>query len=317
MAMMRSTDRTRRRWRAIGATLGAATVGMAGVLVVPTGAQAASDRVAVVDQRYGVRIFSAGVSRWTAGSAQWSWKRPAGSGWKNLSDVKFRKQGSRYVVLVAASGGRAGIVDYATRKVRYQVTPGGNPHAIELLPNGAVVVASSDPGKLTLYGKGRTSPAATKAFAKAHAVYWDSAIKRLWAAGGTRLCSYKVSGAATAPKLTNAACRKVTGNVHDLSPVYGTSANLWMSNTSHVYRYDINRNRFQRAAGYIDTSKIKSVGNHSGGLVVTTKVSGANRDGTYGNGNVWLYRLNGSYVGNRYLSGAAIYKARPVVWSYR
>ncbi|MGC4806468.1 DUF6528 family protein [Micromonospora sp. DT233] len=290
---------------------------MVGVLVAPTGAQAASDRVAVVDQRYGVRIFSAGASRWTAGSALWSWKRPAGSGWKNLSEVKFRKQGSRYVVLVAASGGRAGIVDYSTRKLRRQFVPGGNPHAIELLPTGAAVVASSDPGKLTLYGKGRTSPAATKSFAKAHAVYWDSTIKRLWAAGGTRLCSYKVSGTATSPRLTNAACRSVTGNVHDLSPIYGSPAGLWMSNTRHVYQYDINRNQFWRAPGSIDTNKIKSVGNHSGGLVFTTRVVGKNGDGTYGHGNVWLYQLNGSYVGNRYLAGAAIYKARPVVWSYR
>ncbi|GAB3138881.1 hypothetical protein GCM10027290_07050 [Micromonospora sonneratiae] len=41
-----------------------------------------------------------------------------------------------------------------------------------------------------------------------------------------------------------------------------------------------------------------------------------NRDGTWGNGNVWLYRLDGSYAGNRWVRGAAIYQARPVVWTY-
>ncbi|MFU8850409.1 DUF6528 family protein [Micromonospora sp. SL1-18] len=281
---------------------------------MPASAQAATGRVAIVDQRSGVKIFSLGSSSWK-GSPLWSWSPARTAAWSNLSDVKFRSYGGRNVVLVTASGGRAAIIDYSTRKTRWTASPGGNPHAIELLPNGAVVVASSS-GRLTAYGKGRTS-GRTYSFPSAHAVLWEPGTRRLWALGGTRLCSYKVGGTATSPTLTNKSCRTTPSGGHDLSPVYGTSAELWLSTTSHVYTYNINRGTLRRASGYIDNSQIKSVGNHAGGLVVTTKVTKKNSDGTWGNGNVWLYKLNGSYVGNRYRPGAAIYKARPVVWSYR
>ncbi|MFD2768235.1 DUF6528 family protein [Micromonospora eburnea] len=289
-------------------------VGVGGAVAMSAPAQAAAGQAAVVDQRSGVKIFSLGSSSWK-GSPLWSWNAPRTAAWKNVSDVKFRTYGGRKVVLVTASGGRAAIIDYSTKKTRWTASPGGNPHAIELLPNGAVVVASSS-GKLTAYGKGKSS-GRSYSFPSAHAVLWEPGTKRLWALGGTKLCSYKVGGSATSPTLTGKACRTTPSGGHDLSPVYGASAQLWLSTTSHVYTYNINRGTLSRASGYIDNSRIKSVGNHAGGLVVTTRVTKANSDGTWGTGNVWLYKLNGSYVGNRYRPGAAIYKARPVVWSYR
>jgi hypothetical protein len=62
---------------------------------------------------------------------------------------------------------------------------------------------------------------------------------------------------------------------------------------------------------------IKSIGNQPGGLVITTQVTKANSNGSWGDGNVWLYNQSGSHVGHRFVRGATIYKARPVVWSYR
>ncbi|WP_433384868.1 hypothetical protein [Micromonospora sp. KLBMP9576] len=75
---------------------------------------------------------------------------------------------------------------------------------------------------------------------------------------------------------------------------------------------------FRLTPGYIDNSKIKSVGNHPGGPV-TIRVPGdtANPNGSWGNGNIWRYGRVGSSVGNRYLRGSAIHKARPVVWETR
>jgi hypothetical protein len=147
-------------------------------------------------------------------------------------------------------------------------------------------------------------------------VLWDPTINRLWALGGTKLCSYRVGGSATSPTLTGKACRTTASGGHDLSPMYGHAA-LWLSTSGHVYSYNINRGTLLTASGSIDNRSIKSVGNQPGGLVITTKVTKANSDGTWGNGNIWLYNQNGSYVGNRFVRGAAIYKARPVVWSYR
>ncbi|TVT27178.1 hypothetical protein FNH05_30970 [Amycolatopsis rhizosphaerae] len=288
---------------------------LAGTLVASvTPAYAASGRVAVVDQRHGVLIFDLADGTWN-GSPRWQF-HPSGNGWQNPSDVKFRTYGGRNTVLVTASGGMAATVDYATRRVTWSQYVGGNPHAMELLPGGAVVVASSTGNRLTVYGKGghtgRTYP-----FGDAHAVLWNAATQRLWALGGTKLCSYAVRGTATAPTLTGKSCVDVPSGAHDLAPVHGTATQLWFSTTRHVYRYDINRGTSVRAPKYIDNRSIKSIGNQPGGLVITTQVRHGNADGTWGNGNVWLYRQDGAYVGKRSRTGAAIYKARPVVWESR
>ncbi|RSM49765.1 hypothetical protein DMB66_44655 [Actinoplanes sp. ATCC 53533] len=295
----------------VGVGLGA---GVAAVLAAPAPASAASGFVAIVDQRNGILVFNLASSRWS-GRAKWTFK-PTGPAWKNLSDVRFRKYGGRTTVLVTASGGMAATVDYKTHKVTWKQNVGGNPHAMELLPTGAVVVASSKTGRLTAYGKGRHTGRSV-AFPDAHAVVWNAASGRLWALGGTALCSYAVRGTATAPRLAGKSCVRAPKGGHDLAQVQGAPSKLWFSSKSHVYQYDINSRTGARAAGYIDNAKIKSVGNQPGGLVITTQVKGANADGTWGNGNVWLYNQNGSYAGNRYRAGAAIYKARPVVWEAR
>ncbi|MEU8264568.1 DUF6528 family protein [Micromonospora sp. NPDC048999] len=290
-------------------------VGVGGAVAGAAPAQAAAGQAAIVDQRSGVKIFNLDSTTWK-GNGVWAWNKPKTAAWSNLSDVKFRTYGGRKVVLAVASGGAAGIIDYSTKKTTWSASPGGNPHAIELLPNGAVVVASSA-GKLTAYGKGKTS-GRTYSFADAHAVLWEPGTKRLWALGGNQLCSFKVGGTATAPTLSGKVCAKTpSGGGHDLSPVYGQSAQLWLSTGSHVYTYNLNRGTFSKASGSIDNSQIKSIGNISGGLVITAKVTKANSDGTWGTNKVSLYKLNGSSAGSRTYTGAAIYKARPVVWNYR
>lgn len=294
-----------------GVGLGA---GVAAVVAAPAPAYAASGRVAIVDQRHGILVFDLASSSWS-GKAKWKF-RPTGRAWKNLSDVKFRTYGGRATVLVTASGGMVATVDAKTRKVTWSQNVGGNPHAMELLPSGAVVVASSKTGRLTTYGKGRHTGHGIP-FPDAHAVAWNAASGRLWALGGAKLCSYAVGGTATAPRLTGKSCVGAPKGGHDLAQVYGAPSKLWFSTKSHVYQYDTRSRTGVRAAGYIDNAKVKSVGNQPGGLVITTQVKGANSDGTWGDGNVWLYNQNGSYAGNRYRAGAAIYKARPVVWEAR
>jgi hypothetical protein len=294
--------------------LGALAAAAGVVAVGPTPAFAASGRVAVVDQRNGIQMFDLSSSSWNGRKSLWSFN-PSGHAWSNLSDVRFRSYGGRNTVLVTASGGMAATVDYATRRVTWSQDVGGNPHSMELLPTGAVVIASSA-GRLTAYGKGRHTPHSVS-FTDAHAVLWNAATHRLWALGGTRLCSFAVAGTATSPRLTGRSCTTVPSGAHDLSPVYGSSTQLWFSTHSHVYQYNINRGTRTRARGYIDEAYIKSVGNQPGGLVVTSQVSRANSDGTWGTANVWLYKQNGAYAGNRYRAGAAIYKARPVVWERR
>jgi Family of unknown function (DUF6528) len=302
---------------AVHAEAGRSGAGIAAVAAVtaPLAARAVSGHVGIVDQRHGVMIFDLASPNWT-GEAPWSWQ-PRGAQWRNLSDVKFRSYGGRNTVLVTASGGGAAIIDHATHRVTWSAQPGGNPHSIELLPTGAVVVASSTGNRLSLYGKGRTTDPTLVEFSDAHGVLWDAATHRLWVLG-RKLCSYQLAGSATSPELTGRTCMdaKIDGG-HDLSPVHGNAVELWFSTSKHVYVYNVNRGTRSPAAGRIDNRSIKSVGNQPGGLVITTQVKGENADGTWGTGNVWLYNQNGSYVGNRFRPGAAIYKARPVIWDRR
>ena len=284
--------------------------------VAASTAAAPSGPVAIVDQRHGVQIFNLASRNWNR-NRPWTWSH-GGRTWSNLSDVKFRSYGGRNTLLLTASGGQAATVDYATRRMTWTEFVGGNPHAMELLPTGAVVIASSTGDKLTAYGKGQHDRAQTIDFKEAHAVLWDGARRQLWAAGGALLCAYRLGGSATKPKLTQISCPvKDLKNAHDVSPMYGHAGELWLSDDVGVYVYNIGRGTRSKAPGSISQKNIKSVGNQPGGLIVTAQVTHENEDGTWGNGNVWLYQQNGTYVGNRFRRNAAIYKARPVVWERR
>ncbi|HWO23026.1 MAG TPA: DUF6528 family protein [Kofleriaceae bacterium] len=191
-------------------------------------AAAASGPVAIVDQRHGVMIFNLASQNWNRDKPSWSWS-PRGDSWRNLSDVKFRSYGGRNTLLVTASSGRAATVDYATRRVTWTATPGGNPHSIELLPSGAVVVASSATGRLTVYGKGHETSDSHVELPDAHAVLWDAKLNQLWALGGNQLCRYSVEGPEARPKLRRAGCVSTPPGGHDLSPVHGNPAEMWLS----------------------------------------------------------------------------------------
>ncbi|MGH8876141.1 MAG: hypothetical protein ACRD0P_02160, partial [Stackebrandtia sp.] len=71
---------------------------------------------------------------WNQDTIQWSW-HSGSTGWSNLSDVRFRNtKHFGQVVLAAASGGYAGIIT-GDGDVLWTGEPGGNPHAIERVPN--------------------------------------------------------------------------------------------------------------------------------------------------------------------------------------
>jgi hypothetical protein len=299
--------------------------------------RAPSGQVGIVDQNHGrVMIFDVAFRDWNR-EAQWSWT-PHGAGWVNLSDVKFRSYGGRNTVLVAASGGKVATVDLTTRRETWSAEPGGNPHAIELLPTGAVAVASSTGGRLTLYGKDQHQASDTEKFERAHAVLWDPDNRLLWALGGDQLCSYRIGGSANAPRFdAGKRCKQLpldgprqngeslaeAVDAHDLSPVHGNPAEMWFSTRHAVYLYNIRQSSIRRVPGSISQPDIKSVGNQAGGWVVTSQVKHANPPPhgktipSWGSPNIWLYNPDGSYLGNRFVRGAAIYKARPVVWERR
>ncbi|GAA2998406.1 DUF6528 family protein [Kitasatospora albolonga] len=181
----------------------------------------------------------------------WSWnaeRAPELAGMRrsvgaNPTEAKSRRwHGHRYL-LATASGGLAAVVEQRSRQVRWAVDTGsGNPHSIELLPDGNVAVASSASGQLRLYtaSQGPHSDHYTwHPLPGAHGVHWDGARGLLWALGSTELTALRPGGTPAAPTLTTVRTVPLPGpGGHDLAPVAGAPGRFWITARDRVWQYD-------------------------------------------------------------------------------
>lgn len=102
------------------------------------------------------------------------------------SGVKFRTGNRVYgdVVLIACSGGYAGVISFPQGEELWHVDLcGNNPHSIEILPDGAVATASSNGNEVRLYAPQSTEYTSVTV-PDAHAVLWDDDNECLWALEG-------------------------------------------------------------------------------------------------------------------------------------
>nr|WP_275477338.1 DUF6528 family protein [Streptomyces roseifaciens] len=106
------------------------------------------------------------------------------------TDAKWAA-GGRAVTVSASSGGVA-VIEYPSKRVLFYALPGGNPHSVQMLPDGNLVVACSTGGdRLALYSTHRldklpeTEEAMRTKLIDAHGVWWDSTRELLWAIGRT------------------------------------------------------------------------------------------------------------------------------------
>ena len=146
--------------------------------------------VIAVDQANGGRIcvFNS-MSDWSAtGVVRWSWA-PTEShgipaehrGWfSSPSEARWCED----YVLLAASGGGVAVIRYADQKVVFHANAGGNPHAVELLPGGVLVSASSTGSRVTLFFCHDTTVVPmTYPVMDAHGLVWDQRTGHLWVSG--------------------------------------------------------------------------------------------------------------------------------------
>ncbi|KAK2746829.1 hypothetical protein FQN57_002871 [Myotisia sp. PD_48] len=238
--------------------------------------RAANYHVAAVDQNSKtVRVFPRN-GKWNDDGIFWSFNAGSPSwtpkaNWRNLSDVKFRKTGKHgWIALVTASEGNVGIInvtkekrDNDLRQLMWTGYAGDNPHAIERIPyNGAIVAASSTPGKLTMwvpsdpddindYSKLRKSH--TYDMDGAHGVLWDPrgsdtvADGRLWALGRRWLVKYKVVGKGLDTKLVQDGSKiEIHGKSlgHDLQPDYTNKDVLLVTDSDGAYAYNTKTNKW-------------------------------------------------------------------------
>ena len=304
--------------------LAAAAVGAPAItLLGQQGAQAAVTAnyyVATTEQTKNKVLVFPKNKAFSDANVHWSFS-PGGGAWSNLSDVKIRETAAQgWIALMAASGGKAGIVNIGSEKntelndVAWSATPGGNPHAIERVPgNGSVIVASSD-GKLTLYAPssvgnlGSLAKVQTVDYPGAHGVLWDPTYELLWVVGKNRFSHYAVMGSKRNTRLKYAAHFSLgSGNLgHDLQPDYTNHQKMLITSTKGVYELLTDGGSF-RTRKISSESGVKSYVKHSSGEVVSIRGDGTQpRD--------WANKtVRFSASPDRTRSGAQFYKAR--IWT--
>lgn len=280
--------------------------------------EATAKEMIICDQKNS-RIVMVDVANGNA--ITWEWKptasyamiRSGAQGWfTNLSEAKPIYSGK--YILATASGGGVAIINVSTKKAIWYDYAGGNTHSAEILPNGNVVTASSTGGYLLIfttdsYINDDSKQGGKVTFEDVHNVVWDKAHKWLWAAGKDKLKAFSYNNSCGSPVLTlQKTYTMPQGNAHDLFPVHGSTTDLWLSNSNHVYKFNVNTGVFtliKNSAGANITS-VKSISSGPSGY--TTIIDKANGNG----GETWrtdvITDLNGATVFKNTSFG--MYKAR-------
>ncbi|HLK43672.1 MAG TPA: DUF6528 family protein [Thermoleophilia bacterium] len=269
------------------------------------------------------RVLVIGCARdGVAAVVRWSWSAvsdplladldPAHT-WRNVSEAKVRVLDGRGLLLAGASEGLAVALTYPQAEVLWAtVIPTLNVHSLEVLPEGNVAVAASDPGVVRVYAAAlgpRSEAFVSFDLPGAHGVYWDQARGVLWAVGYSDLVALQVGGTTSAPTLTlvlRVALPDPSG--HDLDRVAADPSRLWVTTGGHVWQYDADAGQFVGYAGRsaIDTAGVKSVGdNPLTGRVLTVQPEPGNAC-TWCTSSVALHLPEDTVR----LPGASLYKAR-------
>jgi hypothetical protein len=233
----------------------AATTGSAQAVVLPQASFPSNYNIGVSDVcAKAIFVYGVNTTTWTTSSSSYIQKYTNNWG-STFADIKFRKLpkalGSRTagtpVVLSTTPNGTPHVTmtDFTgTTPFWYgNVTPSSaNPHAVELLPNGTVVVANSDGGTVQTFNpwtqaNGGT-PLHTYTFNNAHGVMYNPTQNKVYVIGGGSLRSYTYSGTAlTLSQTWNLPGTSPGG--HDLNAMYGsTKFMLFTTQSNGIWSFD-------------------------------------------------------------------------------
>ncbi len=250
----------------------------------------------------------------------WEWKASGNlpgnqvNWFSNPSDAKLVYNNTH--ILATASGGGVILIRIADKKIVFYTFVGGNTHSAELLPDGNIVSASSTGNYLTLIRTDTTSFPENVLKRNipvdfGHNVVWDRKRQLLWTAARHHIHAYTYNFDCSNPDLKPERTIDLPGaEGHDLFPVYG-SDELWLTNTTDVYRFDTRDAKLLPANDFNIRSQIKSVSSGVSGrpvIVIKPKQS-------------WWTDEILDPAGRRiyFEEGLKIYKARwalPVPFSY-
>jgi WD40 repeat protein len=235
-----------------------------------------SERAIIMVDQWQDRIV---IADQPSGGVMWEWKASDSRqilenhrSWFNTPDEVKPVYGRRYFIM-SASGGGIAIVRISDKKVMFYANPGGNPHSVEILPDGNLVAASSAGNTLKLYSVDTvagyaSTPKQTLYLGDGHNVVWDKANNCLWATnatnGAVNAYSYDRTSTSLSSKLSCPLPENVT-SPHDMFPVYGSDRLLWLSVAQSIQTFDVISQKFTME---YNQSNIKSVSSGPAGFPV-------------------------------------------------
>ena len=206
----------------------------------------------------------------------WSYNQGYAAGLKYREDTVFGD-----VILTA--GTPSAIVSYPDKKVIWSTNnSGNNPHSIEILPSGNIVIANSTGGTVRMFytsvlKNGGTAAQASRYsevnLAGAHGVLWDPEYEVLWAVGNNEVVAYNVKGEGASQTLSliggmGAKFPGGKGGGHDLAADLTDTRYLYVTTNTNVFRFDKEENALDDKFpqyGKLSTTAVKGFGNNLNG----------------------------------------------------
>ncbi len=184
------------------------------------------------------------------------------------------------VIIACSSNGWCGIIDYEAKTLLWEYVLDKGPHSVEMLPNGDLMVATSeDPGALTYFALSADidEPVDSIPSLYCHGVSWDPENECLWVLEDRGVYQVFIKNMGT----ENGKIVRIGGFAdqfdgkeaggHALAPVAGQPGTYWVSSGSQLWQFSVEdedlTNKFPR---YNDLTQanIKGICSFSDGTVV-------------------------------------------------
>lgn len=183
-------------------------------------------------------------------------------------------------ILISSSSGGVALVRRSDKQAEF-LAFARNAHSACLLPAGRIAVASSTGGDELLVFDGDSSgmeaqPVARLPLQSAHGAEWDAGRDRLWALGTDELLLVRLLENETGLELeVDKRWDLPNRGGHDLV-LSADGRQLLLTNTRHVYRFDIEDERFIAHQALGELADVKSVNRHPESGVLVYMQAGEN-----------------------------------------